>query len=109
MSKASPRDQKKWEIISEPRSQVIWEGTPCLEKTWMTNSLASAGAVISSTVGIKMPFLDSQSTMIRIVVWLSDSGRCSMKSIEMEFHGVVESRALLVDSTVKYVSFEDHY
>jgi hypothetical protein len=52
----------------------------------MTNSLASARAVISSTVGIKMPCLDSQSTMTRIMVWPSDSSRCSMKSIEMEFH-----------------------
>ena len=30
---------------------------------------------------------DSQSTTTRIVVYLKELGSCSMKSIEMEFHG----------------------
>jgi hypothetical protein len=53
----------------------------------MTNSWASCGVVISSTVGMNMPCLESQSMMTRIVVCLLDSGRCLMKSMEIEFHG----------------------
>jgi hypothetical protein len=53
----------------------------------MTNSWASCGAVISSTVGMNIPCLESRSTMTRIVVCPSDSGRCLMKSMEIEFHG----------------------
>ena len=57
-------------------------------KTWMMNSRVSLGASISYTVGMNMPCFIRQSTMTRIVVCLSDSGRCSMKSMEMEFQGV---------------------
>jgi hypothetical protein len=52
----------------------------------MMNSWASCGVVISSTVGMNMPCLESRSTMTRIAVCPSDSGRCSMKSMEIEFH-----------------------
>src|SRR6202035_1477978 len=87
MSRANPRERKKWEMNSEPRSQVTWDRTPCLENTCIMNNLASSGASISSTVGMKMPCLVRRSTMTRIAVWPSDSGRCSMKSMDMEFHG----------------------
>jgi hypothetical protein len=87
MSSACPRDQKKWETNSDLRSQVTCDRTPCLENTWMMNSWASCGVVISSTVGMNIPRLESQSTMTRIVVCPSDSGRCSIKSMEIEFHG----------------------
>ena len=87
MSRAEPKERKKWEMNSEPRSQVTCVGTPCLEKTWMMNSRASSGAVISSTVGMNMPCFVRQSTMTKIAVCPSDSGRCSMKSMEIEFHG----------------------
>jgi hypothetical protein len=53
----------------------------------MTNSWASCGAVISSTVGMNIPCLKSQSTMTRIAVCPLDSGRYSMKSMNIEFHG----------------------
>jgi hypothetical protein len=53
----------------------------------MTNSWASCGVVISSTVGMNIPCLESQSMMTRIVVCLLDSRRCSMKSMEIKFHG----------------------
>jgi hypothetical protein len=53
----------------------------------MMNSWVSCGAVISSIVGMNMSCLESQFMMTRIVVCLLDSGRCSMKSMEIEFHG----------------------
>jgi hypothetical protein len=52
----------------------------------MMNSWASCGAVISSTVGMNMPCLESRSMMTRIAVCPLDSGRCLMKSMEIEFH-----------------------
>jgi hypothetical protein len=52
----------------------------------MTNSWVSCGVVISFTVGMNMPCLESWSMMTRIVVCPSDSRRCSMKSMEIEFH-----------------------
>jgi hypothetical protein len=53
----------------------------------MTNSWASCGVVISSIVRMNIPCLESQSMMTRIAVCPSDSGRCLMKSMEIEFHG----------------------
>jgi len=32
MSRAVPKDQKKFDTNSEPLLEVIWEGIPCLEK-----------------------------------------------------------------------------
>ena len=45
--------------VAEPRLDVMWEGTLCLEKTWMTKSLASLAEVIVSCVGMKMLCFDS--------------------------------------------------
>ena len=50
-------------------------------------SLASLGAVMSSVVGMKMPCLESQSTTTTMAVCPEDEDRCSIKSIEIEFHG----------------------
>ena len=44
------------------------EGTPCLEKTWRMNSLASMGDVMVSTVGIKIDCLVRWSMMTSIVL-----------------------------------------
>jgi len=67
MSSASPSDRKNEETNSEPLSEVTCEGTPCLEKTWRMNSLASIGAVIVSMVGMKNDCLESRSTITRMV------------------------------------------
>ena len=72
---------------SEPRLDVTCEGTPCLEKTWMTKSLASSVDVMVSCVGMKMLCFESQSTMTRMVSKPEDRGSFLMKSIEMEFQG----------------------
>ena len=45
MSSALPRDRKKCETNSDPRSDVTCVGTPCLEKTWSRKSSASSDAV----------------------------------------------------------------
>ena len=55
MSKALLRDLKKCEMNSEPQSEVMWEGTPCLEKTCRTNNLLRLAEVIALWVGMNMP------------------------------------------------------
>ena len=87
MSRAFPRERKKWDTNSEPRSEVMWEGTPCLEKTWSRNNFANSGDVIVSCVGINRHCLERQSTTTSMEVNPEDGGSCSMKSMEMEFHG----------------------
>ena len=87
MSRALPRDLKKWEMNSEPLSEVMWEGTPCLEKTWRRKSLANSREVIMLSVGIKMHCLERQSTTTRIVVCLEEARSCLMMSMKMEFYG----------------------
>ena len=90
MSRALPRDLKKWETNSEPLSEVMWEGTLCLEKTWRRKSLANSGEVIVSSVGMKIHCLERQSRTTRIAVCPEEAGSCLMKSMEMEFHGFKE-------------------
>src|SRR4029077_14235593 len=87
MSRAFPSDRKKWEMNSEPRSDVICEGTLCFEKMWRRNSLASSGEVMVSCVGTKTHCFKRWSMMTKIEVKPEDVGNCSMKSMEMEFHG----------------------
>ena len=87
MSRALPRDLKKWEMNLEPLSEVMWEGTPCLEKMWRRKSLANFREEIVSSVGMKMHCLERQSMTTRIAVCPEEAGSCSMKSMEMEFHG----------------------
>ena len=86
-TKAFPNVRKNDDMNSEPRSEVTCEGTPCFEKTWSTNSWASMGAVIVSTVRTNMDCLVSRSTMMRMVLYPEDGGSFSMKSMEMEFQG----------------------
>ena len=87
MSRAFLRVQKKDDTYSIPQLEVTCDGTLCLEKTWSTNSLVSSGALIISTVGMKMDCLLSWSMMARMVSKPEDGGSFSMKFMEMEFHG----------------------
>ena len=68
MSKAIPSDRKNLDTNSDPQSQVMCAGTPCLLKTWIIKSWVSSGAVMSSVVGIKIPCLESQSMTTRSAV-----------------------------------------
>ena len=87
MLRALLRDRKKCETNSGPLSEVMWEGTPCLENMWRRKSFASLGDVIVSWVGMNIHCFDKQSTTTRMEVNPEDGGSCSMKSIDMEFHG----------------------
>ena len=73
---------------SMPRSEVMCEGTLCLEKTWRMNSLASMGDVMVLTVGIKIDCLVRRSMMTSIVLEPSDIGSFLMKSMDIEFQGL---------------------
>ena len=87
MSSPLPSVWKKEDMNLEPQSDVTCEGTPCLEMTGMTKSLASLVEVRVSCVRMKMLCFDSQSMMTRIVLKQEDRGSFSMKSMEMEFQG----------------------
>ena len=88
MSRTFPSEWKKAETNSEPRSEVMCEGTPCLEKTWRKNNLANIGDMMVSTVGIKIDCLVRQSTITSIVLEPLDMGNFLMKSMDIEFHGL---------------------
>src|SRR4029077_3471787 len=87
MSRAFPSNRKKCEMNSEPWSDVICEGTLCFEKMWRRNSLASSGEVMVSCVGTKTHCFKRWSTTTKIEVTREDTCNCSMKSMEMQFHG----------------------
>ena len=55
----------------------------------MRNSWESLGDVMASLVGMNRDCFVSRSTMTKMEVWLSEGGSCSMKSMDMEFHGLV--------------------
>src|SRR6266581_608922 len=86
MSRALPSEWKKLETNSDLWSEVMCMGTPCLEKMWRRNSLASSGAVMVSCMGMKMHCFERWSTTTKMAVNLEEVGSCSMKSIKMEFH-----------------------
>ena len=47
----------------------------------------SSGEVIVSCVGVNSTCFERWSTTTRIAVKPEDAGSCSIKSMEMEFHG----------------------
>src|SRR5437899_12513632 len=87
MSSALPSEQKKWDTNSVPQSEVTWAGTPCLENTWSKNSFARSGLVTVSYVGTDIACFESRSITTRMAVKPVEGGSCSMKSIDLEFHG----------------------
>ena len=87
ISRAFLREQKKWDTNFEPRSEVMWERTPCLEKTWSRNSFANSGDVIMLCVRVNRHCLKRQSMTTSMKVNPEDRESCLMKSMEMEFHG----------------------
>jgi len=42
-----------------PQSDVMYDGMPCLENTWIKNNFASLYNVMMSTIGTNMSCLDS--------------------------------------------------
>ena len=84
-----PSDQNKCKMNSGLQSDVTCVGMPCLEKTCVRNSWESSGDVMVSLVGMNRDCFVSQSTMTKMEVWPLEGGSCSMKSMDMEFHGLV--------------------
>ena len=87
ISRAFPREQKKWEMNSVPLLEVTWAGTPCLENTWSRNNFVSSRLVMVLWVGMKIACFERWSTTTRMAVKPEEDGSCSMKSMEMEFQG----------------------
>ena len=88
MLRTFPSEQKKAETNSKPQSEVMCKGMPCLEKTWRMNILANIGDVMVSMVRIKINCLVRWSMMTNIVSEPSNMGNFSMKSMDIEFHGL---------------------
>ena len=88
MSRTFLSEWKKAETNSKPQLEVTWEGMPCLEKTWRTNNLSNIGDVMVSTVGIKIDYLVRWSMVTNIMLGPLDIGNFSMKSMDIEFHGL---------------------
>ena len=63
MSRTFLSKWKKAEMNSKPWLEVTCEGTPCLEKTWRTNSLVNIGDVMVSMARIKIDCLVRWSMM----------------------------------------------
>ena len=93
MSRNFLSEWKNLEMNSKPWSEVMCKEMPCLEKTWRMNSLANIGDVMVSTVGIKIDCLVRQSMMTNIVSEPLDMGNFSMKSMDIEFHGLLGIRS----------------
>src|SRR5712664_2615989 len=87
MSRAFPRERKKRDTNSEPRSEVTCSGTPCFENTCMMNIWARSLEVQWIVVGTNILCLVRRSTMTSMESQAEDIGSVSMKSIDMEFHG----------------------
>ena len=87
MSRTVPKDRKKFDTNSEPLSEVIWEGMPCLENTCRINRCAKFMDVMVSWAGIKITCLVSQLTITKIVSNLENDGSFLMKYIKIEFYG----------------------
>ena len=93
MSRTFPSEQKKAETNSKPQLEGTCKGMPCLEKTWRKNNLANIGDVMVSTVRIKIDCLVRQSMMTSIMSEPLDMGNFSMKSMDIEFHGLSRIRS----------------
>ena len=87
MVRSDPREWKKWDMNSDPRSEEMCRGMPCLAKTWVTNASATSTAVTVSIVGIKILSLERQSIFTRTAMNPLDGGSCTMKSMLMECQG----------------------
>ena len=92
MSRVSANALKNLETNSEPRSEVTWVSTLCLENTFLTKISARPAALIDLCIGVNIACLVSLSTTTRMSVKPWDSGSCSIKSIDMDSR-VVEGLA----------------
>src|SRR5258708_2190442 len=73
--------------VSTCRSDVMCNGTPCLENTWVRNSCTTCGAFTVLWEGMNIACFVKQSTTTRMAEKFLEAGSCSMKSIEIDDHG----------------------
>ena len=86
-SKAQSEAQKR-ETKCLPRSETMSEGVPCFEKTWSKKVRARRGVSSSERMGMKSAIFVSRSTTTKIMSWPLEMGSHSMKSMDMEDHGL---------------------
>ena len=67
----------------------------CLAKMCVRNSWESSGDVIALLVGMNRAFFVRQSTTTKMEECLLEMGSCSMKSMDMEFHGLISMGSCL--------------
>ena len=84
-----PSDRKKWETNSGLWSEVTCVRAPCLVKMCVRKSWESLGDVIASLVGMNRASFVRRSNTTKMDEWLLEMGSCSMKSMDMEFHGLI--------------------
>ena len=84
MQRREQREQKKWEVNSEPQLEETWRGIPCFKNMWVMKMSATSMAVTVSVVGMKILSLDNWLMTTRMVVKLLEAGNCSMKSMLTE-------------------------
>ena len=79
------------DVNMDPRSVVMSLGIPCSLKTFSVNSLPviNCPAVISVLHGIKWAIFVNQSITTHMASFPPDSGSCVMKSIVIDFHGLL--------------------
>src|SRR5258707_8718375 len=82
-----PKEWKKCNMNSKPQSDVMCDGTLCLENTWVRNSCATCGTFTVSWEGMNITCFIKWSMTTRIVEKSSEAGSCLMKSIEIDDHG----------------------
>lgn len=95
MLRVVSKEQKKLNIKSDYKSEVTQDGTLCLVNIQITNSYASSIEVIVSDVRIKIAYLESQSTMTRIMSKLEKEESFLMKFIDIKFYGYSEIKIFL--------------
>src|SRR5260221_11433827 len=82
-----PKEWKKCDMNSEPQSDVMCNGTLCLENTWVRNSCATCRVFTVLWEGMNIACFIKQSTTTRIAEKSLEAGSCLMKSIKIDDHG----------------------
>src|ERR1700677_3923741 len=65
----------------------MWEGAPCLVKTWDRNSSVRSADVTESWVGMKRAYFVRRSMITNMEVCPLEDGSCLMRSIDKDSQG----------------------
>src|SRR5258707_4059682 len=72
---------------SEPQSDVMCDGTLCLENMWVRNSCTTCRVFTVLWEGMNITCFIKQLMTTRIAEKSSQAGSCLMKSIKIDDHG----------------------